>query len=235
MKVTVSFLKNQNACESGINKFEAIFDKQAELKDIIQYGIKSKNKGDLQDCNWLIVRKMSHKQKIQYAIYAAEQVINFYEKKYPNDDRPRKAIEAAKQNNKKNLANAVADAANAANAAYAANAADAANAANAAIAAAYATDAADADYAAANAAYAANAANAAYAANATYAAANAAANAAYTADAVNEANAAAYAAYASDAAYAAANASDAVAYAAWIKIGTKILEYGLKLIYTNKK
>ena len=224
MKVTVSFLKNQNACESGINKFEAIFDKQAELKDIIQYGIKSKNKGDLQDCNWLIVRKMSHKQKIQYAIYAAEQVINFYEKKYPNDDRPRKAIEAAKQNNKKNLANAVADAANAANAAYAANAADAADADYAAA------------YAAANAAaYAADAAYAANTANATYAAANAAANAAYTADAVNEANAAAYAAYASDAAYAAANASDAVAYAAWIKIGTKILEYGLKLIYTNKK
>ena len=157
MKVTVSFLEDQNACNSGIAKFEAIFRKQAELKDIIQYGIKSKDKSNLLDCNWLIVRKMTHKQKIQYAIYAAEQVIKIYEKKYPNDDRPRKAIEAAKQilknNNKKNR------------------------------------DAA-------------------------------AAYAAYTADA-------AYADAAADAAYAAA--------AAWIKLETKILKYGLELIYTNKE
>ena len=31
-----------------------------------------------------------------YAIYAAEQVIGIFEKKYPIDKRPRKAIEAAK-------------------------------------------------------------------------------------------------------------------------------------------
>ena len=31
-----------------------------------------------------------------YAIFAAEQVIGFFEKKYPEDKRPRKAIEAAK-------------------------------------------------------------------------------------------------------------------------------------------
>ena len=33
---------------------------------------------------------------VKLAIYAAELVIEIYEKKYPNDDRPRKAIEAAK-------------------------------------------------------------------------------------------------------------------------------------------
>lgn len=67
---------------------------------------------------------------VSLAIYAAEQVIDIYEKKYPNDGRPRKAIEAAK----KWLKNPTADAADAANAADAA--------AYAANAAAYAADAA---------------------------------------------------------------------------------------------
>jgi hypothetical protein len=97
--------------------------------------------------NWFIVRLMNHKQKIMYAIYAAEQVIDLYEKKYPDDKRPRQAIEAAKKylnestdENKK----AAADAAHAAYAAYAA--------AHAADAATYATYAAYAAYAAAQAA-----------------------------------------------------------------------------------
>jgi hypothetical protein len=146
MKVTLSFLEDQKACNSGIAKFEVIFGKKAELKDIIQYGIKSKDKSNVQDCNWLIVRKMTHKQKIQYAIYAAEQVIEIYEKKYPNNDSPRKAIEAAKQvlknNNKKNQVAAAAYA-DAAAAAYADAAAAAyADAAAAAYADAYATAAA---------------------------------------------------------------------------------------------
>ena len=35
-------------------------------------------------------------ESVKLAIFAAELVIDIYEKKYPNDDRPRKAIEAAK-------------------------------------------------------------------------------------------------------------------------------------------
>ena len=102
---------------------------------------------------------------VEMAIYAAELVIDHYEKEYPNDKRPRQAIEAAKAY----LANPTN-----ANAYAAANAA--ANAANAAANAYAATNAA---YYAANAAYYANAANAnAYAYAATnaanaYAAANA--------------------------------------------------------------
>ena len=53
---------------------------------------------------------------VALAIYAAELVIDIYEKKYPKDDRPRQAIEAAK----KWLKHPTANAANAANAAYAA-------------------------------------------------------------------------------------------------------------------
>jgi len=116
-----------------------------------------------------------------FAADCAEHVLRRFEKACPNDDRPRKAIEAARKfaNGEISVSalERASDAAyNAANAAYAA----AYNAAyNAAYAAAYA--AADAAYCAADAAYnaayyAANAANAAY--NAAYAAAYAAANAA---------------------------------------------------------
>lgn len=96
---------------------------------------------------------------VELAIYAAELVLGIFEKKYPKDKRPRKAIEAAKdylKNPNKKTARA-ADAA-----AYAAYAA--AYAADAAYAAAYAARAA-------YAAYAARAADVAYAAYAAYAAA----------------------------------------------------------------
>ena len=64
---------------------------------------------------------------VSLAIYAAELVIDIYEKKYPSDKRPREAIEAAK----KWLKEPTEKNRNAADAAYAANAA-AANAAYAA-------------------------------------------------------------------------------------------------------
>jgi hypothetical protein len=39
---------------------------------------------------------MNYKQYVSYAVFAAEQVVGIYEKKYPDDKRARKAIEAAK-------------------------------------------------------------------------------------------------------------------------------------------
>ena len=67
--------------------------------------------------NWTIVRVMDYKQYVSYAVFAAEQVIQIYEKKYPDDKRSREAIEAAKkciknpsEKNKK-AADAAADAA----------------------------------------------------------------------------------------------------------------------------
>ncbi len=134
MLVTLNFLQKQKACNSGVVKFQEVFGKQAELKDVIQYAIKQNIIELLQYANWLIVWKMNHEQRIQYAIFAAEQVIGIYEDKYPNDKRPREAIKAAKKYLKskyKNAAYAAYAAANTANAAAyaAANAANAANAA----------------------------------------------------------------------------------------------------------
>jgi hypothetical protein len=162
------------------------------------------------------VHEWTKDNSVGMAIVAAELVLHIYEDKYPKDDRPRKAIEAAKAYLKDHSAKsqtAAANAANAANAAYAT--------ANAAYAAAYAAHAASA----ANAAHAANAAAyAAYAAaNAAYATANAAyANAAYAA------YAAAYAANAAYAAYTAAYAADTTAAANDIR--KKVHDYVLTLL-----
>ena len=113
------------------------------------------------DKKWVFFRSIP-KDKFRFiAADFAERVLHIYENKYPNDDRPKKAIEAARSR-----AAYVADAA-----AYAARAA-AADAA--AYAAAYAAAADAAAYAAA-----ADAAYTAYAA--AYAARAAAADAAYTA------------------------------------------------------
>jgi len=46
--------------------------------------------------SWLYTRLMSEKQRKQFAIYAAEEVLHIFEEKYPNDNRPRLAIVAAK-------------------------------------------------------------------------------------------------------------------------------------------
>jgi hypothetical protein len=211
MKITLNFLIQKHACHEAIIEFKKHGD--CELIALLEKMIKGKKHLDWG--NWLIVRCMGEKQYISYAIYAAEQVLGLFEKKYPDDNRPQKAIEAAvkyiKNSNikNKNAANAAADAA--ADAAYAA--------ANAAANAAYAANAAT--YAAADAAYAAYAAAYAVANAAANAATYAAADAAYAA--ANAANAATYAA-----AYAAADAAaDA---AARTKMQIKILKYGIILL-----
>jgi hypothetical protein len=107
----------------------------------------------------------SKESAVAFAADCAEHVLHLFEARFPNDDRPRKAIEAARSRNRLTAYAAAYVAAYAAsNAAYAAYAANAANAANAAAYAAYAANAANDAHYAAYAAYAAN--DAAYAANA---------------------------------------------------------------------
>jgi hypothetical protein len=113
----------------------------------------------VQDMLWCLraTEQDSKPVAVELAVLFAESVLPIFEAKFPDDDRPRKAIEAAQAYLRGE------DAACAACAADAADAADAARAAYAAARAAYA------------AAYAADAARAAaYAARAAYAAADAA-------------------------------------------------------------
>ena len=91
MNITIDWLKEKAACAEGIAWFKAQEKTEAVavLKALIE-------EGQLDWANWTIVRVMTRPQYLAYAIYAAEQVIDIFEKKYPNDKRPRKAIEAAK-------------------------------------------------------------------------------------------------------------------------------------------
>jgi hypothetical protein len=153
MKITKEWLKGNWACKEGFDWWK----KHAEA-NVKKLALRLVKENHFDWANWMLTRIFDKTQNIKYAIFAAEQVIGIYEKDYPKDDRPRKAIEAAKDYLKKsnaNAANAAANAAAYAAANAAANAAKAAYAANAANAAAYAAYAADA---AAYAAYAANAA-----------------------------------------------------------------------------
>jgi hypothetical protein len=163
MKITEQWLEEKSACSEGVEWF--FEQKETEGIRVVKKLIKEKQ---LNWANWLIVRVMNYKQYVSYAVFAAEQVIDIFEKKYPNDKRPREAIEAAKkciedpiEENKK------------AAYAYAAAATAAAAAAYATAATAAATYDAYAAYAATTAATAATAAATydAYAAYAAYAAA----------------------------------------------------------------
>jgi hypothetical protein len=204
-KITKKWMIEKNACGEAVKAWEEKGCEPNPIK-IINLAMEM-NRFDW--ANWLIVRVMtSYKQYVSYAVFAAEQIIDIYEQKYPNDKRPRAAIEAAKKcitaPTKKNKAAA----ANATTAAYAATAyADAAAAANAYAAAAAAANAA---------AYAATYAT-------TYAAAYAATYATY---------AATYATYAATyATYAATYAT----YAAEKAIQTKIINYGIRLLKKEQK
>jgi len=122
MEITKEWLQEKSACPEGAKWF---LDQKET--DCVTVGEKLIRENKLDWANWLLSRAMSHTQQIKYAIYAAEQVIEIYEKEYPKDDRPRKAIEAAKAYLNKPTEENKAAASAAANAAdAAANAADAA-------------------------------------------------------------------------------------------------------------
>ena len=129
-KVTKEFLKEKSACRDG---YEWWLKNCDGLDNVAQIKKLAEHRFDW--ANWLIVRMMEYKEYVSYAVFAAEQVIDIYEKKYPDDKRPRNAIEAAKKcikdPSKANKAAAYAAAADAAYAAAydaAAAAADAADA-----------------------------------------------------------------------------------------------------------
>ena len=92
MKITEKWLTRKNACTDGIIWFKA--QKETDAVRVLEKLIADKK---LSWANWLIVRVMKYKQYVSYAVYAAEQVIVLFESKYPEDKRPRLAIEAARK------------------------------------------------------------------------------------------------------------------------------------------
>ena len=159
-------LTDLSACEEAIDWFVENCKDNCSTEEAVDTLIKSKHKQAFEWSNWLMVRLLNDANKIKYAVFAARKVLPTYEGRYPDDLRPRLAIEAAEkfisdpsEINKDACAAAARVAGAAAHAAYAADAdyaaaadaADAADAARAAARAAYAADAAYAACAAANA------------------------------------------------------------------------------------
>ena len=91
-KITEDWIKQNQPCREAVGDW---WDKKerAPIK-ILELLIRDK-KYDW--ANWFIVRVMTYYDYVSYAVFAAEQVIDIYEKEYPDDKRPREAIEAAKK------------------------------------------------------------------------------------------------------------------------------------------
>ncbi len=95
-KVTLETIMNWNPCEEypeeRIKKLMGR-KKYVKLDDIWKVKLDNRN-----DYLWFALRSefISEENLHLIAIYAAELVLPVYEKKYPDDDRPRKAIQAKK-------------------------------------------------------------------------------------------------------------------------------------------
>jgi len=89
--LTLEKLNELKACEEGVKWFS---NQKETFLDKVCYALIEDNRFSW--ANWLIVRCMTKKQRVQYKVFAAEQVIHIFEKKYPEDKRPREAIEATK-------------------------------------------------------------------------------------------------------------------------------------------
>jgi len=141
MLITKDYLKSLNPCKDRFDHYLTYYSNwQGSLEEFLDLSELTHD-----DKKWVFVRSIEKDRLRLVAADFAERVLHIFESKYPNDDRARKAIESARNNDAARAADA---------AAYAA--------ARAADAAAYAADAARAAYAAARAADAA--AYAAYAA-----------------------------------------------------------------------
>ena len=92
MNISKDWLLEHRACTKGINWFTAQTetDGLATVKKLMA-------EKKLEWANWTIVQVMTYRQYVSYGVYAAEQVIDIYKKKYPDDDAPRTAIETAKK------------------------------------------------------------------------------------------------------------------------------------------
>lgn len=144
--INKEYLKSLNPCEDRYKHYLEHYKDWSgtleEFLDLLELTIHDKK--------WVFVRSIDKSQLRLVAADFADRVLGIYESNYPNDDRPRKAIEAARSGGA-----TAAYASDAARAAYSARAA----AADAAVDAAYsARAAADAAAYAATAAYSACAA-----------------------------------------------------------------------------
>jgi len=91
MKITKAKIKKLKPCRDGYKWFI-----NHGSPDLLKTLLKV-NKVNSGWATWLYTKLMTPKQCKQFAIYSAEKVLHIFEEKFPNDDRPRLAITAAKK------------------------------------------------------------------------------------------------------------------------------------------
>jgi len=127
--INTKTIKLMNPCADRFNNWlEHYYEFEGSVNQFLNL-----TKINHSDKLWVTFRYLPKNATVECAARFAESVLHIYEAKYPNDDRPRKAIEATRSGNvtaDANAANAAAYAARAA--AYAADATEAADAAYAA-------------------------------------------------------------------------------------------------------
>ena len=85
VKITKEFLKKHNVCADGYDWWlmncEGLSDKK-QLKKIAKQNFKW--------MIWVLVKLMTYKQQIMFAVFIAMLVLPEFEKEHPADKRPRK-------------------------------------------------------------------------------------------------------------------------------------------------
>jgi len=94
MKITKKWLKENHVWKEIIEWFENQKEKETGGIKIIK---KLKKEKELTWAIQLILQMLKSKQCVSFSIFAAELVLPIFEKQYPEDVRPRKVIELAKE------------------------------------------------------------------------------------------------------------------------------------------
>jgi hypothetical protein len=94
MVITLKMLEEINASSILTTWFS---DGNLDGKDISDVCAEAMKDNHFNYASWFLIRFLGRIDKIRYAVYAAELVIDKYEERYPNNTAPRAAIEAAKK------------------------------------------------------------------------------------------------------------------------------------------
>ena len=86
-----------HACKEPYWAFSYVQGEILALVECRGKHLKDKNKECWEEQRVVKTWTWTKKDSVRLAIYSAELVIKIYERQYPNDDRPRKAIETAKE------------------------------------------------------------------------------------------------------------------------------------------
>jgi len=95
MKITKKWIKKWEPCDEAVEWINEQGTK--DVFELIERLYKSEVKDKYIWLSWAIPRLLkTKKDRVMFSVYCAELVLPMFEREYPNDKRPRQAIQAAK-------------------------------------------------------------------------------------------------------------------------------------------